>query len=118
MRALQAIFIAMAMSVFCTGQEPSAKPLVPQPTIPVSAAEKSVLMGERQNFKSDLAELRALLNVLASQESGMDMRSSAAMQTNRKMWQVVIARLAEITQRLDAMEQRNGSNSAGPLDPH
>jgi hypothetical protein len=70
------------------------------------ADSNTILIDELPNMKSDLAELRAMLNVLASQESSADMRTSAALQTNRKMWQVVIARLAEITQRIDAMEKR------------
>jgi hypothetical protein len=72
---------------------------------PAHADTNNILIGELPNMKSDLAELRAMLNVLASQESGADMRTSAALQTNRKMWQVVIARLAELTQRIDAMER-------------
>ena len=55
-----------------------------------------------------------MLNVLASQESGMDARSFGALQTNRQMWQVIIARLAELTQRLDAIEQRQRSRTTAP----
>jgi hypothetical protein len=73
----------------------------PQPS---QADTNTILIDELPNMKSDLAELRAMLNVLASQESSADMRTSAALQTNRKMWQVVIARLSELTQRIDAME--------------
>ena len=70
------------------------------------AETDAILITELPNLKSDLAELRAMLNVLASQESGSDLRTSAALQTNRKMWQVVIARLAELTQRLDALDKQ------------
>jgi hypothetical protein len=77
-----------------------------RPSQPAHAATNTILIDELPNMKSDLAELRAMLNVLASQESSADMRTSAALQTNRKMWQVVIARLAEMTQRIDAMEKR------------
>lgn len=70
------------------------------------AGTDTILTSELPNLKSDLAELRAMLNVLASQESAADLRTSAALQTNRKMWQVVIARLAELTERLDALEKQ------------
>lgn len=65
----------------------------------------SLWQAELPNMKSDLAELRALLNVMASQEMSLDTRTSGAFQTNRQMWQVVIARLAELTQRMDALER-------------
>ncbi len=68
---------------------------------------------ELPNMKSDLAELRSMLNVMASQESSLDLRSSGAFQTNRKMWQVVIARLAELTQRMDALERSQGHQLPG-----
>lgn len=66
----------------------------------------AVWSDELPNLKSDLAELRAMFNVLASQESNVDLRTAAAIQTNRKMWQVVIARMTELTQRMEAMESR------------
>ena len=84
----------------------SAQAPRPQPQ-PQHADTNTILIDELPNLKSDLAELRAMLNVLASQESSADMRTSAALQTNRKMWQVIIARLAELTQRMDALEQRS-----------
>jgi hypothetical protein len=68
-------------------------------------SDNSILVGESANLKSDLAQLRSMLNVLASEESGTDARSFAALQTNRQMWQVVIARLAELTQRIDSLEK-------------
>jgi hypothetical protein len=77
-----------------------------KPSQPAQADRNIILVDELPNLKSDLAELRSMLNVLASQESSADARTSAALQTNRKMWQVVIARLAELTQRIDAMEQQ------------
>lgn len=92
-------------SAVLQAQQPShpAKPA----TAP--ASDSSILVGESANLKSDLAQLRSMLNVLASQQSGMDPRSFSAMQTNRQMWQVVIARLAELTQRIDALEkERSG----------
>ncbi len=78
----------------------------PAPSQTQHVDSNTILVDELPNMKSDLAELRAMLNVLASQESSADLRTSAALQTNRKMWQVVIARLAELTQRIDAMEQQ------------
>jgi hypothetical protein len=74
----------------------------------------AILITELPNLRSDLAELRSMLNVLASQESAADLRTSAALQTNRKMWQVVIARLAELTQRLDALEKQRAGLSLDP----
>ena len=79
--------------------------------------DNTILVDESANLKSDLAELRSMLNVLASQESGSDMRTIAALQTNRKMWQVVIARLAELTQRIDALEHNQGRTTASPATP-
>ena len=81
------------------------------------ASDSSILLNESANLKSDLAQLRAMLNVLASQESGTDARSFAALQTNRQMWQVIIARLAEITKRMDAIEQRQRSTTTGSTQP-
>lgn len=81
------------------------------------ATDNTILIDESANLKSDLAELRSMLNVLASQESGSDMRTIAALQTNRKMWQVVIARLAELTQRIDALEHNQGRTTAAPTSP-
>ena len=68
---------------------------------------------ELPNMKSDLAELRSMLNVMASQESSLDLRSSGAFQTNRKMWQILIARLSELTQRMDALERSQGHQLPG-----
>lgn len=65
----------------------------------------AVWQAELPNLKSDLAELRSMLNVMGSQEMNVDSRSTAAFQTNRQMWQFVIARLAELTQRMDALER-------------
>lgn len=78
----------------------------PSKSRPIHDDTDTILVTELPNLKSDLAELRAMLNVMASQESGADSRTSAALQTNRRMWQVVIARLAELTQRLDALEKQ------------
>jgi hypothetical protein len=69
---------------------------------------------ELPNMKSDLAELRAMLNVMGSQEISLDTRTVGAFQTNRKMWQVVIARLAELTQRMDALERSQGHQIPRP----
>jgi hypothetical protein len=77
-------------------------------------SDTSILLEESANLKSDLAELRSMLNALAAQESGTDPRTFGAMQANRQMWQVIIARLAELTQRLDAMEQRQRGGTATP----
>lgn len=93
----------------CAAQE-AATPEVrtTTPSLQGKANGNDVLVQEIPNFKSDLQELRAMLNVLASQESGADMRTAAALQTNRKMWQVVIYRMAELTQRLEELEQKQG----------
>lgn len=100
--ALLLVFFAATLA---SAQAPRTQPQ------PQHADTNTILIDELPNLKSDLAELRAMLNVLASQESSADMRTSAALQTNRKMWQVIIARLAELTQRMDAMEQRTQSPS-------
>lgn len=73
-----------------------------------AADMNALFQDELPNMKSDLAELRALLNVMASQEMSLDTRTNGAFQTNRQMWQVVIARLAELTQRMDALERNQG----------
>jgi hypothetical protein len=106
MKTLTLLAILFATTVIYA-QSPSK----PQPP---HADSNTLLVEELPNMKSDLAELRAMLNVLASQESGADLRTSAALQTNRKMWQVVIARLAELTQRLDALEKQR---TEFPQDP-
>ena len=77
--------------------------------------DTALLQAELPNLKSDLAELRSMLNVMGSQEMSLDSRSSGAFQTNRQMWQVVIARLAELTQRMDALER---SQANQPPRPH
>ena len=82
-----------------------------------SASDTAILLEESANLKSDLAQLRSMLNVLASQESGTDIRSAAALQTNRQMWQVVIARLADLTQRLDAVEKQQHAGTPAPEPP-
>ena len=96
--------------------------LVAQQTAPARKADAptvsdtTILLDESANLKSDLAQLRSMLNVMASVESGADSRSFAALQTNRQMWQVIIARLAELTQRLDALEKRERERTA-PQNP-
>ena len=95
--------VTLLAILFATTFVYAQAPSKPQP---IRAGTDTVLIDELPNMKSDLAELRAMLNVLASQESGADLRTSAALQTNRKMWQVVIARLAELTQRLDALDKQ------------
>lgn len=74
----------------------------------------SVWQAELPNMKSDLAELRSMLNVMGAQEMSVDSRSSAAFQTNRQMWQIVIARLAELTQRMDALERSQAHRISRP----
>jgi hypothetical protein len=96
-----ALLILLFATTLVSAQTPT------KPLQPAHADTNTILIDELPNMKSDLAELRSMLNVLASQESSADARTSAALQTNRKMWQVVIARLAELTQRIDAMEQRS-----------
>jgi len=101
--------LAMAQQPARSGQPASNR------TPPAAqASDSTILLDESANLKSDLAELRSLLNVLASQESGTDPRSFGVIQTNRQMWQVIIARLAELTQRLDAIEQRQRSGTTAP----
>ncbi len=100
---MKTLIIAMLLTLTAAASAQSAAHPLPRQT------DSAILIDELPNMKSDLAELRAMLNVLASQESSADLRTSAALQTNRKMWQVVIARLSELTQRLDALEkQRTG----------
>lgn len=69
---------------------------------------------ELPGMKSDLAQLRSMLNVMGSQEMSLDQRTDAAFRTNREMWQVVIARLAELTQRMDALERSQGRQLPKP----
>ncbi len=107
MKNLLAFLLLALGSVTVFGQQPSASA---DPATRVRS-DTTILIEESRNLKSDLAQLRSMLNVLASQESGMDARSFAALQTNRQMWQVIIARLAELTQRIDAMEQRQKQTS-------
>jgi hypothetical protein len=99
MKLLLALFLATTFA--------SAQTALKQPS-PLQTLEpnmNTIWSDELPNLKSDLADLRAMLNVLASQESSVDLRTSAALQTNRKMWQVVIARLSELTQRIDSIER-------------
>ena len=96
---------SLLLAGFTCAQEPATAGVRPQQS---KSTGNDVLVQEIPNFKSDLQELRAMLNVLASQESGADMRTAAALQTNRKMWQVVIYRMAELTQRLEELEQKQG----------
>ena len=103
--------LTLLATLFATTFVYAQTPSKPQPT---HAGTDTVLIDELPNMKSDLAELRAMLNVLASQESGADLRTSAALQTNRKMWQVVIARLAELTQRLDTLEKQRTETPQNP----
>ncbi len=103
------IAVLLLLTTAALGQQPKTRPAKPAASEAAPATPQSVpniLHEELPNFKSDLAELRAMLNVLASQESGTDMRTSAALQTNRKMWQIVIYRLAELTQRLEQLETK------------
>ena len=106
------IIIAIVFLATTLASAQTSKPS--QPTQTPHAAKtidmNAVWTDELPNMKSDLAELRSMLNVLASQESSVDLRTSAAIQTNRKMWQVVIARLAELTHRMDALERAQNSN--------
>jgi hypothetical protein len=107
------ILVTVLTAVLCpvaSAQQPSqaAKAQTPRPT------DSTILIDESTNLKSDLAQLRAMLNVLAAQESGVDTRTVAALQTNRQMWQIVIARLAELTQRIDALEQRQHPATTAP----
>lgn len=107
--SLPTILLFGAISL--SAQQPGNPPTLPNSTPPPNQAAKSVqstdiLAQELPNLKSDLAELRAMLNVLASQESGVDTRTASALQTNRKMWQIVIYRLSELTQRLDELQKQ------------
>jgi TolA-binding protein len=74
-------------------------------TLAQSVDMNAVWQAELPNMKSDLAELRSMLNVMGSQEFNLDSRTRDALETNRRMWQVVIGRLAELTQRVDALER-------------
>ena len=96
----------LAATLASAQQAPKHAPPTKAQPLQVQASDMNALWREElPNMKSDLAELRSMLNVMASQESSLDLRSSGAFQTNRKMWQVVIARLAELTQRMDALER-------------
>jgi hypothetical protein len=107
--------ILLAVAIFISSSLYAQQPAhPPTKTSPASKVDTSLLVEESANLKTDLAQLRALLNVLASQESGTDSRTGAALQTNRQMWQVVIARLAELTQRIDALEQKRDTGTATP----
>lgn len=105
----------VVLSSFASAQQPArsgqpATKLTPSPQV----SDTTVLLEESANLKSDLAELRSMLNALAIQESGTDPRSFGAMQANRQMWQVIIGRLAELTQRLDTIEQRQRGGTTAP----
>ena len=114
-----ALVLLLAVTV-AHAQQPHKAPTPPQHTQVSSEAQiqqanmNAVWQAELPNLKSDLAELRSMLNVLGSQEMSVDSRSSAAFQTNRQMWQVVIARLAELTQRMDALERRQAHQIPRP----
>ncbi len=116
--------LVVAAVFLCSTSLIAQQPTHPSRSEPIRAeaarpSDTSLLLEENANLKSDLAQLRSMLNVLASQQSGTDSRSFAALQTNRQMWQVIIARLAELTQRLDALEQRQRSAENQPRDlPH
>lgn len=107
MKLVLALLLATTLA---SAQQPQKAATRPH-TQPSSEAQvrqanmNDVWQAELPNMKSDLAELRSMLNVMASQEMGVDSRSSAAFQTNRQMWQIVIARLAELTQRMDELER-------------
>ncbi len=111
-------YIALGLAILCSATLLSAQQPASSGKLGVAYRDNdnSILMAESSNLKSDLAELRSMLNVMASQESTTDYRTHALMQTNRQMWQVVIARLAELTQRLDALEQQ-GNRSAADTRP-
>ena len=120
------LFVFLCMTALASAQQTSnpASSTHPRPnTIQSQAVGNSrveqadmnaVWQAELPNMKSDLAELRAMLNVLGSQELSLDTRTSGAFQTNRQMWQVVIARLAELTQRMDALERSQGHQLPRP----
>src|SRR5690349_17626266 len=97
------LLFAFVLAATLASAQQASKPAPPRAqSSHVQASDMNALWGqELPNMKSDLAELRSMLNVMASQESSLDLRSSGPFQTNRKMWQVVIARLAELTQRMD-----------------
>lgn len=97
---MKTLALLLLLTTTALAQAPHPPSKTPQPDA------HAILIDELPNMKSDLAELRSLLNVMASQESAADLRTSAALQTNRKMWQVVIARLSELTQRVDALEKQ------------
>ncbi len=112
MKRFLPLFLALLCSSLALAQEPQSHKVPP----PVS--DNSILIDESANLKSDLAQLRSMLNVLASQEAGTDPRSFAVLQTHRQMWQVVIARLSELTQRIDALEQAQKSmQNTSPRSP-
>jgi small-conductance mechanosensitive channel len=111
--ALVITLFLVGVSITSSAQQPAHAANSSTP----ASADTTVLLQESDNLKSDLAQLRSMLNVLASQESGTDARSSAALQTNRQMWQVIIARLAELTQRLDALEKQQHATTPAPESP-
>lgn len=107
------LFLALASSLLHAQQSGATA----KPHIATGPTDTAILLDESANLKSDLAQLRAMLNVLASQQSGTDPRSFAALQTNRQMWQVIIGRLAELTQRLDAMEKQQHATTPAAETP-
>ncbi len=114
---MKIVFVLLLAATLASAQQPhkSSPPQAhPAETQAQTADMNAVWQSELPNMKSDLAERRSMLNVMASQESSLDLRSSGAFQTNRRMWQVVIARLAELTQRMDALERSQGQQPPSP----
>jgi hypothetical protein len=112
------LLFAFVLAATLASAQQASKPAPPRAqSSQVQASDMNALWEqELPNMKSDLAELRSMLNVMASQESSLDLRSSGPFQTNRKMWQVVIARLAELTQRMDALERSRAAQESVPED--
>ncbi len=116
MKLVLALLLAATLA---SAQQPHKATTPPQTQSHPSEAQtqpdmNALWQAELPNMKSDLTELRSMLNVMGAQEMSVDSRSSGAFQTNRQMWQVVIARLAELTQRMDALERNQGHQAPKP----
>jgi hypothetical protein len=107
---MKLVLVLLLAATFASAQQPQ-KATVPPTQARASSTQaqpvdmNAVWQAELPGMKSDLAQLRSMLNVMGSEGMSLDQRTEPAFRTNREMWQVVIARLAELTQRMDALER-------------